>query len=169
MVDADEGARAVVEPGSPGFDAVVKEFGQEFVRAGRLDRDKLGALVFKDPSARQRLNQITHPLIREWMAAQTAEALQTHAIVIQDVPLLYENDLENLFESVILVYAPADVQLQRLVVGRGFKEERARSVIASQMPIDEKRRRAAHVIDNSGSQENTRAQVKRLWSQLSAG
>ena len=169
VVDADEGARAVVEPGTTGFDAVVKEFGQGVVRDGRLDRDKLGALVFGDPAARERLNQITHPLIREWMAARTAEALQTHETVIQDVPLLYENSLESLFSSVILVYAPAEIQVRRLVEGRSFTEERARSVIAAQMPIDEKRRRDAHIIDNSRTEEETRSQVKRLWSELSAG
>ena len=169
VVDADQGARAVVEPGTTGFDAVVKEFGQGVVRDGRLDRDKLGALVFGDPAARERLNQITHPLIREWMAARTAEALQTHETVIQDVPLLYENSLESLFSSVILVYAPAEIQVRRLVEGRSFTEERARSVIAAQMPIDEKRRRDAHIIDNSRTEEETRSQVKRLWSELSAG
>lgn len=168
VVDADEGARAVVEPGTPGLEAVVKEFGQDFLRDGRLDRDKLGALVFRDPAARERLNQITHPLVRDWMAARTAEALQTHGTVVQDVPLIYENGLESLFDSVILVYAPAEVQVRRLLQGRGFTEERARAVIAAQMPIDEKRRRAAHIIDNSGTQAQTRAQVERLWSELSA-
>jgi dephospho-CoA kinase len=82
------------------------------------------------------------------------------------VPLLYENGLEDLFSSVVLVYAPADVQLRRLVEERGFAEERARAVIAAQMPIDEKRRRAHHVIDNSGTREETRAQVEEMWAQM---
>jgi len=167
VVDADEGARAVVEPGTPGFDAVVAAFGQDFVRDGRLDRDKLGALVFNDPAARERLNGITWPLIREWMAAKTAAALQESGTVIQDVPLLYENNLEGLFDSVILVYAPVEVQVDRLLKGRGFTEERARAVIAAQMPIEDKRRRATYVIDNSRTQQETAAQVKRLWAELS--
>ncbi len=168
VIDADEGARAVVEPGTPGFAAVVKAFGMDFVREGRLDRDKLGALVFNNASARERLNQITHPLIREWMAAQTARAFESAETVFQDVPLLYENKLERLFDSVIVVYAPVEVQVRRLVEGRGFSEERARSVIATQLPIEDKRRRATYVVDNSGTRPQTEAQVKRLWAELSA-
>ena len=167
VVDADEGARAVVEPGTPGFAEVVAAFGPDYIKDGRLDREKLGALVFNDAAAREKLNAITHPLIREWMAARTAEALQAGDTVIQDVPLLYENGLDRMFDSVIVVYAPVDVQVQRLVQGRGFTEERARAVIAAQMSIEDKRRRATYVIDNSRTQQETRAQVRRLWEELS--
>jgi dephospho-CoA kinase len=167
VVDADEGSRAVVEPGTPGFEAVIKTFGPDYVKDGRLDREKLGTLVFNDSAAREKLNRITHPLIREWMAAQTAEALQNGSTVIQDVPLLYENGLDGMFDSVIVVYAPVDVQVQRLVQGRGSTEERALAVIAAQMSIEDKRRRATYVIDNSRTEQETRAQVKRLWDELS--
>jgi dephospho-CoA kinase len=86
--------------------------------------------------------------------------------VIQDVPLLYEGGLEGLFSSVVLVYVPPDVQLERLVKGRGLDESRARAIIAAQMPIDEKRRRAHHVIDNSGTIDQTRRQVEDMWEQM---
>jgi dephospho-CoA kinase len=164
VLDADEAAHAAYEPGSPGFDEVVREFGSEFVRDGRIDRGRLGELVFNDRDARLRLNAIVHPLVREWMAARTAEAAQRGApVVVQDVPLLFENGLERLYSSVVLVDVPEGIQLKRLVEGRGLSEERARAMIAAQMPIEEKRRRAQHVIDNSGTREETRAQVERLW------
>ena len=167
VVDADQASHAVYEPGTPGFAAVVREFGDEFVSAGRIDRKRLGELVFKDPEARRRLNAIVHPLVREWMVARTAEAADRGAtIVVQDVPLLFESGLEQLFPIVVLVWVPVEVQVERLVRGRGFTPERAREVIAAQMPIDEKRARAQHVIDNSGTAELTRAQVERLWGEL---
>jgi dephospho-CoA kinase len=167
VVDADEAAHAVYEPGTPGFEAVIREFGDYYVRDGRIDRQRLGELVFKDAASRRRLNAIVHPLVREWMAAKTAEAVERGAeVIVQDVPLLFENGLERLYSSVVLVYVPEAMQLERLVHGRGFTPERARAVIASQVPIEEKRRRAHHVIDNSGSTEQTRAQVVQLWAKL---
>lgn len=167
VVDADEAAHAVYEPGTPGFAAVVREFGDEVVSNGRIDRKRLGELVFKDAEARERLNAIVHPLVREWMAARTVEAADRGAaLVVQDVPLLFENGLERLFPEVVLVWVPQEVQVERLVNGRHFTPERAREVIAAQMPIDEKRTRAQHVIDNSGTAELTRSQVERLWRKL---
>jgi len=167
IVDADEASHAVYAPGTPGFDAVVREFGPEYVRDGQVDRVRLGRLVFDDVDARARLNAIVHPLVRDWMAERTREAAERGAeVVIQDVPLLYENGLADLFSSVVLVYVPEDVQLERLVEGRGLTEDRARAMIAAQMPIDEKRRRAHHVIDNSGTREETRRQVEEIWAQI---
>src|SRR5216683_341180 len=127
VVDADEATHAVYEPGSPGFDAVV----------------------------------------REWMAQRTAEAAERGAeVVVQDVPLLFENGLERLFSSVVLVYVPEEIQVERLVSGRGFTPERARAMIAAQMPIENKRGLAHHVINNSGTREDTLAQVKAVWNEL---
>ncbi len=170
VVDADEAAHAVYEPGSPGFDEVVREFGEEYVDGGRIDRSRLGELVFHDDDARRRLNSIVHPLVRDWMAQRTAEAAERGAeVVVQDVPLLFENGLERLFSTVVLVYAPEDVQVERLVSGRGFTPERARAMIAAQMPIENKRGLAHHVINNSGAREDTLAQVRAVWKQLTAG
>lgn len=166
VIDADEAAHAVYEPGSPGFDAVVSEFGEQYARDGRIDRARLGELIFRDESARRRLNAIVHPLVREWMAARTADAaLRDADVVVQSVPLLFENGLERLYSTLVLVYVPEDVQLRRLVEGRGLNEDRARGMIAAQMPIDEKRKLAHHVIDNTGTVEATRKQVERLWEQ----
>jgi dephospho-CoA kinase len=169
VIDADAAVHAIYEPGSPGFDAVVREFGPDYVRDGRIDRARLGELVFNDVGARQRLNAIVHPLVREWMAARTAEAAMGGAtVVVQDVPLIFENGLERLYSTVILVYVPEHLQVTRLVEGRGTTEDRARAMIAAQMPIEEKRKLAHHVIDNSGSREATRQQVEWLWDHLVA-
>jgi dephospho-CoA kinase len=170
VVDADEATHAVYEPGTPGFDAVVSEFGAGYVRDGKIDRAGLGALVFGDEDARRRLNAIVHPLVREWMAARTAEAEQNGAeVVVQDVPLLFENGLQHLYSSALLVYVPEQVQLERLVRGRGLSQERARAMIAAQMPIEDKRALANHVIDNSGSRNATRKQVNKIWNDLAKG
>jgi dephospho-CoA kinase len=167
VVDADEAAHAAYAPGSAGFDAVAHEFGEEYVRDGQIDRTRLGNLVFNDGDARRRLNAIVHPLVREWMAARTAEAAQRGAeVVVQDVPLLFENGLERLFSDTVLVYVPEELQVVRLVEGRGLDEKLARSVIAAQMPIEQKRSLANHVIDNSGTPQATRDQVDRLWERL---
>ena len=167
VIDADEASHAVYAPQTPGFDAVVREFGPEYVRGGQVDRARLGELVFHDDDARRRLNAIVHPLVREWMAERTAEADRDGAeVVIHDVPLLFENGLEGLYSDVVLVYAPERVQIKRLVEGRGISEDRARAIIAAQLPIDEKRGRAQRVIDNSGSRDVTRAQVNRVWDEL---
>jgi dephospho-CoA kinase len=164
VIDADEASHAVYEPGSPGFEAVVREFGPEYVRDGRIDRARLGELVFHDKQARRRLNAIVHPLVREWMAARTVEAAEGGAkVVVQDVPLLFENGLAGLYSTVVLVYVPEHLQVKRLVEGRGLKADRARAMIAAQMPLEEKRKLAPHVIDNTGTTEETRRQVDQIW------
>ncbi|HYT13564.1 MAG TPA: dephospho-CoA kinase [Candidatus Nitrosopolaris sp.] len=167
VVDADEATHAVYEPGTRGFDTVIQEFGKDYVKEGRIDRKRLGQLVFGDAGARRRLNDIVHPLVREWMAQRTAEAVERGAaVVVQDVPLLFENSLERFFSSVVLVYVPEEVQVERLTSGRGFTREQAHAVIGAQLPIEEKRGRAHHVINNSGPLEETRAQVAAVWKQL---
>jgi dephospho-CoA kinase len=167
VVDADEAAHAAYAPDGPGFEAVVREFGAGYVRNGRIDRARLGDLVFNDADARRRLNAIVHPHVREWMAARTVEAASRGAqVVVHDVPLLYESGLDQTYQDVVLVYVPEAVQVTRLVEGRSLSEERARAMVASQMPIDEKRRRARIVIDNRGSLEATRTQVRSVWLEL---
>ena len=169
VVDADEASHEVYAPGSPGFDAVVSEFGPEYVRDGRIDRERLGELIFQDEDARHRLNAIVHPLVRLWMSARTIEAERDGAyVVIHDVPLLFENGLQDIYSDVVLAYVPKALQLRRLVEGRGLAKDRAEAIIASQTPIEEKRGRAQHIIDNSGSREATREQVKNIWAEVSA-
>ena len=168
VVDADEGARAVVEPGTAGLRQIAEEFGDSVLSKGGLDRQRLAGRVFGDPDALTRLNAILHPLIREWTAERLREAERAGAeLVVQDIPLLFENNLESLFEATILVYAPAPVQLERLLA-RGMDERDARARLAAQLPIEEKRARATHVIDNSQSREATRRQVERVLTEITA-
>jgi dephospho-CoA kinase len=167
IVDADEATHAVYAPSTEGFDAVVAAFGDEYVHDGAIDRKKLGELVFADREAMRRLNAIVHPRVRQWMADRTADAVERGAeVVIQDVPLLFENGLQGLFSSTVLAYAPPSTQLARLVEQRGLEPERARAIIAAQMPIDDKRTLADHVIDNSGRLDETRRQVEQVWASL---
>lgn len=167
VVDADEAARAVVEPGQPALDEIRQEFGDEVIGpGGRLDRKTVAQRVFDDQDARQRLNAIIHPRVREWMAARITEAVEQGAeIVVMDTPLLYEACLDGGTSETIVVWVPAEVQVQR-AVGRGMEEADVRARIRSQMSLDDKRDWATHVIDNSGSREATRQQTLRLWRQL---
>ncbi|HEX6350043.1 MAG TPA: dephospho-CoA kinase [Candidatus Dormibacteraeota bacterium] len=163
VIDADEGARAVVEPGTPGLRALVEEFGPGVAGAdGGLDRAALAEIVFKDPGRRARLNAITHPLVREWMAERTTAAT---GVVVHDVPLLFENRLGAAYERTVLVYAPDAVALERLVA-RGLSGEQARARMAAQLPIEEKRALADVVIDNSDGFRETERQVRELWESL---
>jgi dephospho-CoA kinase len=167
VVDADEATHAVYAPGTPGFATVVREFGEEFVRSGEIDRKKLGEVVFNDPAQRRRLNAIVHPLVRQWMAERTAEAVEGGAeVVVQDVPLLFENGLQGLFSGTVLVYARPAIQVRRLIEERGLSAARADAMLAAQMPIDEKRPLADFVIDNNGSLDETRRQVEEVWARV---
>jgi dephospho-CoA kinase len=167
IVDADEATHAVYAPGTEGFDAIVEAFGPNYVRDGKIDRKRLGDLVFTDEAARLRLNEIVHPRVRDWMAARTAEAVEHDAqVVIQDVPLLFENGLQNLFSSTVLVYARPQTQVERLVERRSLSRERARAMLAAQMPIDEKRGLATFIIENDGSLEETRREVEEVWARV---
>jgi dephospho-CoA kinase len=166
VIDADEATRAVEARGTEGLRRLVEEFGPDILTAsGDLDRPRLAAIAFEDPEARQRLNAIVHPLVRQWMAERQREAAERgDEIVVLDVPLLYETRGDAAFDTVLLVYAPEELQVRRLVELRGMTEHEARSRIAAQLPIEEKRRRAPHVIDNTGSLERLRDQVREVWS-----
>jgi dephospho-CoA kinase len=163
IVDADRIAREVVEPGTPGLAAVVEAFGPELLRPdGALDRPALGRVVFGDQEKLARLNGILHPLIGERTAALVAAA-PPDAVLVHDVPLLAENHLEGAFQLVVVVWAPEQERIRRLVDDRGMTSQEARSRIRAQAS-DEQRRAIADVwIDNSGSREDTLAQVEACW------
>jgi dephospho-CoA kinase len=171
VIDADEATRAVQSRGSEGLRRLVDEFGASILTSdGELDRGRLAAVAFADPEARRRLNAIVHPLVREWMAdRQMAAEAQGLPHVVLDIPLLFESRGVAGFDDVILVYAPEEVALGRLVEQRGMSEEQARARIAAQMPIEEKRELAQHVIDNTGTLQQLRAQTERVWAEVTAG
>ena len=168
LVDADLLAREVVEPGTPGLAAVVEEFGPEVLRAdGTLDREALGALVFGDDVRRKALSAILHPLIGElsaqrWAAAEAAGA----AVLLHDVPLLVESHLEEMYDEIVVVDVPVDVQVQRLVELRGMAEAEARARIVAQADRETRLAAATWVLDNSGTVEQLTAQVRALAGHL---
>ncbi len=170
VIDADEATRAVQAPGTPGLRALVAEFGEAILRPdGSLDRERLAGIAFADDAARRRLNGIVHPLVRHWMAERQAEAEERgERFAVLDIPLLFEARDASAFPAVVLVYAPEEVQVRRLVEQRGMSEEQARARIDAQMPIEEKRSRTPYVIVNTGSLEDLRAQVERVWSEVTA-
>jgi dephospho-CoA kinase len=171
VIDADEATRAVQSRGSEGLRRLVDEFGTSILTSeGDLDRGRLAAVAFADPEARRRLNAIVHPLVREWMAdRQMAAEARGEPHVVLDIPLLFESRGAAGFDDVILVYAPEEVALRRLVEQRGMSEEQARARIAAQMPIEEKRELAQHVIDNTGTLQQLRTQTERVWAEVTAG
>lgn len=166
LIDADQVAREVVEPGTPGLAAIVREFGPGVLLPdGALDREKVGSIVFADPQRLAALNAIVHPLVGARMSELVARA-PDGAIVVYDVPLLAENDLAGMYDVVVVVDAPVETQLDRLVARRGMTEEDARARIAAQAGRASRRAIAHHVIDNSGSWADLDRQVDALWADL---
>jgi dephospho-CoA kinase len=170
VVDADVLARAVVAPGTPGFTAVVKEFGRDVVAAdGSLDRAALAAIVFTDPVRRSALEAIVHPLVAAESAALLDSAPES-AVVVYDVPLLAESgvlddDSGRRFDTVVVVTAPLEVRVERLVA-RGMSEQDARARIDAQASDEQRRALADHVVDNSGDLTDLDAAVASLWDAL---
>jgi len=164
VVDHDRLARAVVEPGSVGLAAVVAAFGPQVLSAsGELDRAVLGAVVFADPSARRTLNAVIHPLVAA--AADLAEegAVAGGArIVVHDIPLLVETGQSGRFDQVVVVDAPQELRVERLVAGRGLSAEQAWSRLAAQADDEQRRAVADRLLDGSGSTAHLRAQVDAL-------
>jgi dephospho-CoA kinase len=168
LIDADLVAREVVAPGTAGLTAVVAEFGQDVLLPdGSLDRERLGAIVFEDSGRRAALNAIVHPLVGRRMQ-EMVDDVPADAVVVYDVPLLTENNLAGLYDTVVVVDAPVETQVARLVGVRGMTEEAARARIAAQATREQRLAIADHVIDNYGSLDSLFAQVDELWAGLSA-
>ncbi|WP_017199704.1 dephospho-CoA kinase [Arthrobacter sp. M2012083] len=163
LVDADLIAREVVEPGTPGLARVVEAFGHGILdEQGRLDRPKLGSIVFHDPAQRRVLNGIVHPLVREAAAAIVSGA-GPGDIVVQDIPLLVETGQGSNFHLVVVVDAPDDVRIQRMVEVRGMSRDDALARMSSQATRAERNAAADIVLDNSGSRQELLAAVDTLW------
>lgn len=166
LIDSDAMAREVVEPGTPGLAAIVKEFGEGVLRPdGALDREALGAIVFADRERLAALNAITHPLIGE-RGQELLAAAPEDSVVVYDVPLLAENALKPLYDLVVVVDTPQETQLERLTGRRGMTEEAARARIAAQATREQRLAIADRVIDNSGTLAELHARVDELWASL---
>jgi dephospho-CoA kinase len=166
LIDGDALAREVVARGTPGLAQVVAEFGDELLTpAGDLDRPALGRIVFSDEAARRRLEAITHPLIFERYAELEAAA-PPDAVVVHDIPLLAESGRADSFDEVIVVDAPAELQIERMVRDRGWTREEAESRIAAQASREDRLAIATYVIENTGDLDQLRTKVENVFTSL---
>jgi dephospho-CoA kinase len=167
IIDADELAREALDPGSPGFDAVVREFGPELVGVGgEIDRARLGKIVFADEGARRRLEGIVHPEVASRFAAEADRYRDTDRIVLYVVPLLVERALQDLFDVVVVVAADPAARTARLSAAREMTDEEIRGRMGAQLADEERERAADVVIRNDGSIEDLERQVDELWRRL---
>ena len=180
VIDADVAAREVVAPGTPGLAQIAAAFGAEVLAPdGALDRERLGAMVFRDSALLAKLNAIVHPLVREWMtAAERTAAERTAAeraaagvghgglIVVHDVPLLAESGRADGFDLVIVVDVPPELQVERLVRQRGMTPDQARARMTAQASREQRLAIAGVVIDNSGSLDDLDRRVAEVWADL---
>lgn len=166
IVDADEISRSLTVKNGPAVSIILQTFGEEFASSpGVLNRKKLGELVFTDATARQKLNSILHPLILNEMQKEidAYHATTTSIPLFLDIPLLFEAGLESFCDQIWLVYIDPTTQLQRLKVRDSLTDEQALKRIHAQMPMEEKRSISNHIIDNSGSLDDTKKQIEHLW------
>jgi len=167
VIDADEVARDVVEPGTPGLAEVARRFPGVVDASGRLDRAALGQRVFADPAERRALEAIVHPRIREEVARRIEALARTGVtVVLYDAALLIENELHRGMDGVIVVSAPESLQRSRLAARDGLDDAAITARLAAQLPLADKRAHATWVVDNGGSLDETRAQVRRIWDQI---
>ncbi len=168
VIDADEIARALLEPGLPAYEDVVETFGKDILDAGgRINRRRLAALVFPDQERLNRLNTITHPRIIEEEKRQVEEIRSADplAVIVINAALLIESGNYRVVDRVIVVDVPEDIQMER-AMGKGLTEDEVRSRMKAQMPRKERLKYADIVIDNSGSIEETKMKIEEVYGTL---
>ncbi|HEU4962302.1 MAG TPA: dephospho-CoA kinase [Bacilli bacterium] len=169
IVDADKIVRHVQAKGEAAWRDIVTAFGEEILlKSGELDRAKLGSIVFSDTAKREQLNTIVHPRVREERDRQTEAALSANPrqVVVWDIPLLIETGIYKDVDKTIVVYVDQETQLRRLLERDKLALEQAQKRIAAQMPVEEKKTYADYLIDNRGTLEETREQVRRAYVEL---
>jgi dephospho-CoA kinase len=168
VLEADPLAHELIEPGRPAFAEIVHEFGAGVLEpGGRIDRGKLGAIVFADAEKLSRLNRIVHPRVFEELERRLEELARPGGpqVAVVEAALLVETGYDHELDRLIVVWCRPEQQRERLAA-RGLTPEQAENRIAAQMPVEEKRRRATDEIDTSGSLAETRRQVERLAAKL---
>jgi dephospho-CoA kinase len=169
VFDADVLAREAVEPGTPGHAAVIERFGADVLApGGELDREALASIVFADPAARRDLEAIVHPEVRRLFAEGAETYRDTARIVVFSAPLLVETGMHTAFDVLIVVSAPTEAQVERLMRERGMSEEAILARIAAQAPPEAKAEAADILVENEGTLEELEAHVERIWSDLAA-
>ena len=164
VVDSDQLARQVVERGTPGFDQIVAQFGDEILKNGDLDRAALASLIFTDPKKRLELEQITHPLIRQEFA-KIIKSLPEDAIVVNQIPLLVESKHDYKFDYIVTVSTSEEIRVARLLK-RGLTKDQITKRIQAQAIDSEREVIADLIIKNEKSQEELFTQVEKLWELL---
>lgn len=168
VIDADQLAREVVEPGTAGLAAIVHAFGVGVLTPdGRLDRPALGRVVFADAEARAMLNAIVHPAVRA-RAAELEASADADSVVVHMIPLLVETGQRGAYDAVVVVDVPESVQIERVVARDGLDADGVRARMAAQATRAHRLHAATHVVDNSGAPEELAARVDRLWADLTA-
>ncbi|WP_226667081.1 dephospho-CoA kinase [Metabacillus litoralis] len=168
VIDADHIARFVVEVGAPAYNQIVQEFGEGILKEDKtINREKLGEIIFSDNKQREKLNKIVHPAVRKEMLTQVEEEKrkQAHAVVL-DIPLLFESKLTYMVDTILLVYVDRKTQIKRLMERNDYTEKEAEMRIKSQLPLDDKRKLADHIIDNNGTLEETTLQLNKLLNKV---
>ena len=166
VLDADVYAKKIMEPGQVAYENIVNYFGPEIVNEDRtINRKALGNLVFNNKDKLKKLNQFTHPEVKRLMREDQEKYLPENHVFL-DIPLLFENNRHEMCDLVITVYVTYDNQLERLMTRNGFSEEEAKSRIASQMNLDEKKRRSDVVFDNNTTKEALYQQIDGFLSKL---
>ena len=165
IVDADDIARRVVEPGSPVLARLAEEFGADIVRDdGSLDRALLASRAFVDERSTRHLNEITHPPIRELAEAEISSAEDVSPVVVYEMPLLVETGQVSLVDAVVVVDVPESVQVER-ALARGMSEDDVRQRMERQASRAERLAAADAVVDNTGNVSHTQSQVDSLWNE----
>lgn len=167
VIDADQVVHELQEPGERLYQALLSTFGPAILQEdGRLDRPKLGAMIFGDPELLARSSQIQNQIIREELADRRDLLAETEDIFYMDLPLLFELQYEDWFDQIWLVDVTKETQLSRLMTRNGLSQEEAEKRIAAQLSLQEKRKRADVLIDNNGSLEETRQQIRDALQKL---
>lgn len=168
VVDADALARRAVEPGSAGLRRVIERFGARVLQPdGSLDRAALRTIIFSDDEARDSLERILHPEIGRLREVEEDRlASQGERVVVHVVPLLFEAGLAEHCDLVVLVDAPEQVRLRRLIETRGVAESEATRMVGSQMPVERKRKGAHIIIENDGTQPALEARAAEVWREI---
>ncbi len=169
VIDADRIGHELLGSTQPPYNEIVRRFGKEVLDAsGEIDRRRLGAIVFSDAAKLRELNAILHPRIIERVEAeaQRYRAQDPRAVILVDAALIFEAGIGSRFTKLLVAWCPPEMQIERLMAKAGLSRKKAEQRVASQISSDEKRRRADYVIDCSGSLEDTREQVERLFLEL---
>ena len=171
IIDADNIARAIVQPGEKAWKNIVHYFGKEILKDNQeINRKELARIVFADKEKLEKLNKITHPeivaIIKNKIEEMRSKDSSDGTICIIEVPLLFEANLEGMMDKIIVVYLNREEQIKRLLIRNSLTQEEAINRIDSQIPMEKKLKKADYVIDNGASLGHTRIQVKQIWQEL---